>query len=585
LKSFFNDGFQHHLTAKIMVVDDVPLNLSIISDMLAENGYSNLTTVSDSTRVMAMVEEIRPDLLLLDLTMPEISGFEILEEIREHPKHLYLPVIILTANNDDGSKFKALGLGATDYLTKPVDKVELCMRVRNILYAKAYQNQLAYYDALTQLPNKQLFLDDLGWLLKGAERHDDQIALLSVEIDNFDNISNTVGITAGDAVLRLVAARIQNVIRDSDLLLYLGEDSEDGVKLFHLERNVFSLILNRITGTEAVVEVAKRIIREIKSTMHVEGKEYYVSASIGIAIYPTEAQDLSALLRLASSAKDYVKRQGGNSLQFSSQEINSLYEQRLKLDAGLRHALSNQEFVLHYQPKVDSESGLIIGAEALLRWQPGDELVFPAEFLPHAEETGLIVPLGHWCLQEACRQLKEWHQAGSNINLAVNLSAKQLVDQNFFDSVREIIQNSGVDSSYLTFELTESFLIADIEEKIKLFQRLKELGIKLSIDDFGTGYSSLNYLRRLPVDELKIDRSFIMEVSQNDDSRAIVSTIVFLAKSLNLITVAEGIEKNTELEFMQQLKCNQLQGFLFSKAVPAEQFSVLLQKPNDLKKN
>lgn len=574
--SFISNGFQHHLAAKILIIDDLPLTLTVIKDILEDIGYTNLFTLSDSTQALEQIDEIRPDLIMLDLVMPKVSGFEILKALREHPKHQYIPVIILTATEENYDKLKALELGATDYLTKPVDRMELRMRVRNILFAKAYQNQLAYYDSLTQLPNKQMFLDDLEWVLKSAERHNDQIALLNVEIDNFNSINNTVGINAGDAVLRLVAARIQNVVRDSDLLMHLVDGDVDRVKLFHLERNVFSLLLDRIQGTESVAIVAKRIIREIKSTMQVEGKDYYVTASVGISIFPNEASDLQNLLRLASSAKEYVKRQGGNNFQFSSQEIHQLHENRLKLDASLRSALTNNEFLLYYQPKVDLISGQVVGAEALLRWKSDDQLIYPADFLPHAEESGLIVPLGNWCLKEACRQLKDWHDANLQIHLAVNLSAKQLSEKSFFESVRQIIFDSGVDSSYLTFELTESFLISDIDEKIKLFEKLKDLGIKLSIDDFGTGYSSLNYLRKLPVDELKIDRSFIMEITQNDHSRAIVSTIVFLAKRLNMTTVAEGVELDSERQFMQELDCNQFQGFLFSKAVPAEQFSEML---------
>lgn len=568
--------FQHHVAAKILIIDDLPLNLTMIKDILGEIGYTNLYTLQDPTQALQLIDTIRPDLILLDLVMPGVSGFDLLNVLREHPKHQFLPVIILTAADENGNKLKALELGATDYLSKPVDRMELCMRVRNILFAKAYQNQLAYYDALTQLPNKQMFLDDLEWVLRSAERHNDQIALLNVEIDNFDNINNTVGITAGDAVLRLVAARIQNVVRDSDLLMHLVDGEGDRVKLFHLERNVFSLLLDRIQNTESVAIVAKRIIREIKSTMHVEEKEYYVSASVGISVFPDEASDLQNLLRLASSAKEFVKRNGGDGFQFSSHEIHQLHENRLQLDASLRNALSNNDFLLHYQPKVDLATGQIVGAEALLRWNASGQLVYPADFLTHAEESGLIVPLGLWCLNEACRQLRCWHDSDCKLHLAVNLSAKQLSEKSFFESVQQIILDNGVDSNYLTFELTESILISDIEEKIKLFKRLKKLGIKLSIDDFGTGYSSLNYLRKLPVDELKIDRSFIMEVTDDEHSRAIVSTIVFLAKRLNLSTVAEGIERDSELKFMQELECSQFQGFLFSKAIPAEQLSLLM---------
>ncbi|SHJ55347.1 diguanylate cyclase (GGDEF) domain-containing protein [Malonomonas rubra DSM 5091] len=576
--NFINDGFKHHLSAKVLVIDDVALNLSIIEDMLRDNGYSNVIALQDPLQAYDVIESERPELILLDLVMPEVSGFDILSHLRNHPKFKYLPVIILTASDEDENKLKALELGATDYLSKPLDTLELCMRVRNILYSKAYQNQLAYYDTLTQLPNKQMFLDDLAWVLKSASRHDDKLALLNIEIDNFDSINNTVGLNAGDAVLRLVTARIQNVIRDSDLLVHLVDKQDAEIKLFHLERNVFSLLLTRVPSAESVVQIARRINSEIEATMHVEGNDYYVSASIGIAVYPDEAEDLSELMRLAGSAKDFVKRQGGNSFQFSSKEINEKYEKRLQLDASLRQGLTNEEFLLYYQPKVDLGTGRVTGAEALIRWQPNGELIFPDKFLPHAEETGLIVPIGNWCLKEACKQLREWHQHGNRINLAVNLSAKQLGDKDFLPFVQSIIAETGVDSNYLTFELTESFLISDVERKIELFGKLRELGIKLSIDDFGTGYSSLSYLRRIPLDELKIDRSFIMEVSQNNNSRAIVSTIIYLAKSLNLSTVAEGVELHSERDFLQQLDCTQFQGFLFSKAVPAEQLSMLLQK-------
>lgn len=576
---FVNDGIMHHLAAKILVIDDVALNLSIVADMLADNGYSNVVTLQNAADAFDLIDAERPELIILDLMMPVVSGFDILTQLRQHPKHKHLPVIILTAATDNENKLKALALGATDFLSKPFDKLELCMRVRNMLYARAYQNQLAYYDALTLLPNKQMFLDDLEWIINSAKRHQERLALLNIEIDNFDNINNTIGINAGDSVLRLVTARIQNVIRDSDLLVHLVGQDSGGVKLFHLERNIFSLLLDRVKDTESVVLVAKRINSEIRATMHVEGNDYYVSASIGIALFPNDGDDLSSLLRLAASAKDFVKRQGGNGFQFSSQEINIQYEQRLALDASLRQGLANNEFVLHYQPKVDFLSGKVTGAEALIRWQPnGKELVLPDQFLPHAEESGLIVPLGTWGLRESCRQLREWHARNCKISLAVNLSAKQLADKNFFNLVREIITETGVDSNYLTFELTESFLISDIEEKIKLFNRLRsELGIKLSIDDFGTGYSSLSYLRRIPLDELKIDRSFIMDVTQNDSSRAIVSTIIHLAKSLNLATVAEGVELNSEHDFLHQLDCTQFQGFLFSKAIPAVQLSQMLK--------
>jgi EAL domain-containing protein (putative c-di-GMP-specific phosphodiesterase class I) len=311
--------------------------------------------------------------------------------------------------------------------------------------------------------------------------------------------------------------------------------------------------------------------------MRVGGDDLYVTASIGIATTPPEGDESSELLRLASSAKDYAKKLGGDSFQFSSNAINSMYEKRLRLETRLRKALEKKEFVLYYQPKVEIKTGVVKGVEALLRWDSDEGLVSPADFIPLAEETGLIVPIGEWVLSEACRQLNLWHQsARMPISMAVNISARQFSDANFLSMVKGIVGSSGIDRRFLTLELTESLLLGKIDDKIKLMKSLKAMGLKLSLDDFGTGYSSLSYLRKLPLDELKIDRSFIMEVSQNADSRAIVSTIVFLARSLKLSTVAEGIEKKEELEFLRKLGCHQYQGFFFSRPVPSNELCELL---------
>jgi diguanylate cyclase (GGDEF)-like protein len=534
-----------------MIVDDEPINIDVVQAFLEEENYRNFVTVDDSTQAMKLIEETRPDLLLLDLMMPEVSGYDILSAVRAHPKFKYLPVIILTASTDTQNKLKALDLGATDFLGKPLDQSELGLRVRNTLAAKAYQDQLAYYDALTKLPNRHLFLEDLSWALKTAKRHEEQLALLSIEIDNFDKVNDTIGLSAGDDVLRLVAHRIQKVIREADVLGRSAGDEGTRMELFHLDSGGFSLLINRIHAADQAAVIAKRIIKELRTPMRVGGNDIYVTASIGIATTPPEGDESSELLRIASSAKDYAKKLGGDSFQFSSSAINSMYEKRLRLETRLRKALEQKEFVLYYQPKVEIKTGIVKGVEALLRWDSDEGLVSPDAFIPLAEETGLIVPIGEWVLSEACGQLKEWHQsARMPISMAVNLSARQFSDANFLSTVKRIIGSSGIDKRFLTLELTESLLLGKIDEKIKLLKSLKAMGLKLSIDDFGTGYSSLNYLRKLPLDELKIDRSFIREVSENTDSRAIVSTIVFLAQSLKLSIVAEGIEKKEELEFL-----------------------------------
>jgi diguanylate cyclase (GGDEF)-like protein len=565
--------------AKIMIVDDEPINIDVVQAFLEEEKYHNFITVDDSTQAMKRVEETRPDLLLLDLMMPEVSGFDILSRVRAHPKFRYLPVIILTASTDTENKLIALDLGATDFLAKPLDQSELGLRVRNTLAAKAYQDQLAYYDALTKLPNRHLFLEDLSWALKMAKRQNEKLSLLSIEIDNFDNVNDTIGLSAGDEVLRLVAHRIQKVIREVDILARSADDEGARMALFHLDGSGFSLLINRIPAAEHAAAIAKRIINELRVPMRIGGDDIYVTASIGIATNPPESDESPELMRLASSAKDYAKKLGGNSFQFSSATINTMYEKRQRLEAQLRKALEKNEFVLYYQPKVEIKTGVVKGVEALLRWENDEGLVSPGDFIPLAEETGLIVPIGEWVLGEACRQLKIWHQsAGIPISMAVNLSARQFSGTNFLSTVKRIVSSSGIDTRFLTLELTESLLLGNIDDKIKLMKSIKAMGLKLSLDDFGTGYSSLSYLSKLPLDELKIDRSFIMELSDSADSRAIVSTIVFLAQSLKLSIVAEGIEKKEELEFLKKLGCHQYQGFFFSRPVPSNEIVGLLTR-------
>ena len=574
--NLLDEKYQGLKDAKIMIVDDEALNIDVVRAFLEEEKYCNFITVEDSTQAMKILQESRPDLLLLDLIMPEVSGFDILSAVRAHPQFKYLPVIILTASTDTQNKLDALDLGATDFLAKPLDQSELGLRVRNTLAAKAYQDQLAYYDALTQLPTRHLFLEDLSWSLKTAKRNKDQLALLRIEIDNFDKVNDTIGLNAGDEVLRRVTHRIQKVIRDSDVLGRFGDCKGASMALFHLESSDFSLIIDRICTAEYAAVIAKRIIKTLRPPMRVTGGDIYVTSSIGIATSPPEPDEPSELLRLASSAKDYAKKLGGDTFQFSSITINEMYEKRLNIEARLRKALEKEELVLYYQPKVEIKTDTVMGVEAVLRWKSDEGLIFPGDFIPLAEETGLIVPIGEWLLREACRQLKEWHQSAQNpISMAVNLSARQFADANFLSTTKQIIKHSGIDTRFLTLELTESLLFGE-NHNIEILRSLKAMGLRLSIDDFGTGYSSFSYLRKLPLDELKIDRSFIKDLSDSDESQAIVATIIFLARRLNLSTVAEGIETYEELACLRKLECQQYQGFLFSPAVPNNEIVKLI---------
>jgi len=577
--NLLDEKYQGLKDAKIMIVDDEPTNIDVVQAFLEEEKYHNFITLNDSSQAMKLVEEQRPDLLLLDLIMPEVSGFDILSGVRAHPKLKHLPIIILTAATDSQNKLKALDLGATDFLAKPLDQSELCLRVRNTLAAKAYQDQLIYYDGLTKLPNRHLFLEDLRWTLKTAKRYKEQLALLSMEIDNFDKVKDTIGPGAGDEVLRVVAHRIQKLIRRVEVLSRFEGDKGTKLALYHLDSNGFCLLIQRLPAADHAAVIANQTIKSLRGPMRVKGGDIYVTASIGIATAPPESDDSSELLRLASRARDYAKKLGGNSFQFSSSSINTIYKERLNLKYKLRKALEKNEFVLYYQPKVEIKTGVVKGAEALLRWKSDDGLISPDEFIPMAEEMGLIVPIGEWVLSEACRQLKEWHRLTRlPISMAVNLSASQLAEPNFLSTIKQIISRSGINQRFLTLELTESGLLANIDEKIKLLKTLKAMGLKLSLNDFGTGYSSLSNLSKLPLDELKIDRSFIRKVSKTTSGRAIVAAIVFLARNFKLSTVAVGIEKKGELAYMQKTGCQQYQGFFYSRPVPGTEIVGLLSQ-------
>lgn len=424
---------------------------------------------------------------------------------------------------------------------------------------------LAHYDALTNLPNRTLFNDRLGQALINAQRDNGKAAVMFLDLDRFKNINDTLGHGIGDLLLQEVAARLTGCVRQGDTVSRLGGDE-------------FVVLLPELNDEKDARLVAQKLLNAAAFPMVLEGHELHISASIGISYYPMDGANAEALMKNADVAMYRAKEEGRNNYQFYHASMNARSFERLAMETSMRYALSRGEFDLYYQPRFALPEGRIVGAEALIRWNHPDlGMVSPGLFIPLAEETGLILPIGEWVLEQVAAQGKAWQQAGfPPLSLAVNVSARQFRRVDFAAKVLQILRNSGFDPHYLELELTESTLMTHAEENIETLKKLSALGIRIAIDDFGTGYSSLSYLKRLPVDILKIDRSFVSEVPDNRDGAAIVEAIIAMAHSLGLHIIAEGVETAEQLEFLQMRKCNEIQGYHFSYPLPVEQFEQLL---------
>jgi diguanylate cyclase (GGDEF)-like protein len=434
-------------------------------------------------------------------------------------------------------------------------------------------NTLAHYDQLTGLANRLLFTDRLIQAGEHAKRHQRQTGVLFLDLDRFKFINDTLGHPAGDLLLRAVSERLLGCVRRQDTVARLGSDE-------------FTIVLESVHGPQDAASVAQKILHAMTEPFWLAQHEVHVTTSIGIAMLPSDDEDVDDLIRKADTAMYHAKEQGRNNYQFFTAEMNATVSAKLSLENKLRHAMNGQELVVYYQPVVELCTGRITGAEALLRWRDPDtqNLVLPSQFIPLAEETGLIVPLGEWVLRTACQQNKDWQDAGlSPLRVSVNLSARQLRQQGFTATVARILCETWLDSSSLALEITETMLMQNMDAAVAALRELDAMGICLSMDDFGTGYSSLAYLKRLPIDILKIDRSFVRDIGSHDGNGAIPEAIIAMAHSLGLKVVAEGVETTQQLAFLRERRCDAMQGFYVSAPVPAEELQSLLQlNPNPL---
>ena len=695
------------LGSKILIVDDLQANVQLLEMMLRRAGYLRVDTTMDPTAVCELHLKNRYDLILLDLLMPRMDGFQVMEALKAIETDDYLSVLVITAQ--PGQKLLALQAGARDFISKPFDSSEVLTRIHNMLevrllhgevkahsklleetvhertaelrrseemfrelaanipealwirdaeqqtlqYAnpawlklsglsatpgdpieKAYRTihpddlqrvtkerrrsvgahvnneyrlmrpdqsvrwvhartfpianpsgkdpwiaeiiedvtqrrdvqrqlvHLARHDGLTGLPNRMFLYESLREALARAEEDQLVVSVLLLDIDYFKHVNDTLGHTMGDALLREFAARLAACVRPGDTAGRLGGDE-------------FAVVVVTPANSNGAIDVAIRIRKSLQSPIILEDQSISVTASIGIASYPTDTSDLEALVRYADAALYEAKASGRDTIRRYTAELNARAIEKANVEGALRFAQGRDEFVLHYQPKMQIDSGQLSSAEALIRWnRPGHGLVLPGFFIPALEELGLIVPIGAWVIEMACRQIRDWERSGlGQVRIAVNVSPRQLREERFVPQVSDAVREHHIDPTLLEFEITESTLMAHDESTYGTLRKLKDLGISVSIDDFGTGYSNLAYLKRFQVDALKIDIAFIRDVTTNADDAAIAIAIINMAHSMRLKVIAEGVETREQLDFLRVYGCDEVQGYFLSKPLPVDELS------------
>jgi len=619
-------------TPTILIIDDMPANLGVMVEHLAARGWRVLVA-QEGEEGLTRARFALPDLILLDVMMPGAGGFETCRRLKADERTRDIPVIFMTALADVEDKLKGFAAGAVDYVAKPFHIDEVLARVGTHLALRSSQQQLAVqnaylaeqiavrreaeaalqaardeleqrvaartaalgranasleaeiaertaaqealyalacHDALTGLPNRGVLEERLAQAIAQALRHGRSVAVLFIDLDGFKHINDTLGHQAGDQILRDTASRLQQCVRAEDCVARLGGDE-------------FVISLAELAARDDAALVAHKIMRALEQPFLIDRREVHVSGSIGISAFPADGETVDALLRGADMAMYAAKDEGPGNFRFFTAALSEMAQRRRTIADWLRRALSHDELELHYQPQVDLANGRIFAAEALIRWrQPGNGLVASGEFVPMAEETGLILPMGEWVLRHACEQLHRWREepGAPDLCIAVNLSVRQFHQPGFQDLAARILAETGLPASALDLEITESLLVHN-PESLRTLNQLSDMGVQLAVDDFGTGYSSLAYLQRFPIDELKIDRSFVSGIGANPHDTAIVTAIIAMAHSLQLKVVAEGVETAGQLAFLAAHGCEAAQGFYFGKPVSADAFTELLRRQHE----
>jgi len=563
---------------RLLLVEDTEDDARLLLRTLGKGGFlPDFLRVDTPESLRAALGAGGWDIVISDYTMPEFGGLQALAIAKQHDPDL--PFIIVSGNIGEDVAVGAMRAGAQDYVLKtnlarlaPAIARELEDAATRRLNKETTQELLhkTTHDTLTGLPNRGLMLDRLRQAIAGHERSGESLAVMSIDLDRFKTINDSLGHQVGDSILCKVAERLSSTLRAEDTVA-------------HLEGDAFVVILPRLSNEGSAADLAQRLMQAVVPPIEAPGGSglIHCTVSIGIAYFPRDADNTETLLKNAEAALYEAKRAGRNTFRYYAATLNAAAGRRLKLENALRGALARSELDLHYQPQLDFErSGAICGFEALLRWNHAElGAVSPAEFIPIAEETGLIVPIGEWTLLQACRQAKQWVETfDANLRMAVNLSARQFSHSRLPQTVAAALKASGLPARNLELEVTESLIMQDIELSARTLRELKAMGITLAVDDFGTGYSSLAYLKRFPLDILKIDKSFVAEITSNPDDAAICSSIIAMAHSLRLKVVAEGVENDRQLGFLSQQHCDRAQGYHFSRPVDAAAAGELMRR-------
>ncbi|MEQ8516813.1 MAG: EAL domain-containing protein [Chromatocurvus sp.] len=572
---------------KILVSDD-DMNVRLLTRQCLEAEGMVVVEAADGHEALEAFIRERPDLIFLDVEMPGMTGLEVCRRIRAMPQGENIPIMIVTGSDDRKSIDEGFEAGATQYKTKPVNwsllgrDVQYMLRASNAFNSLKRQEDrlryLAYYDPLTNLPNRRSFNEQLNRILKRAQRTGTSAALLFIDLDNFKRINDSIGHGRGDRLLVEIAKRLSNELREDDAINYFADSGGDDLEqedrnteIARLGGDEFTVVLSDVKDVQDVEAVAGRVIASLSEPIALHSHNPVVTPSIGIALYPQDGTDADSLVRNADTAMYAAKADGRSCFRFYNEEMNARSVEQLKLEEDLREAMRQNQLELRYQPQVDARTGAVVSLEALVRWKhPKRGLISPADFIPVAERTGQIIELGEWVLSEVARHCTYWDTLGlDHFRVCVNISPLQFNQPELTRKIRDFLDRSGLNPRRIELELTESAIMTDARANIEKLKELAALGLDLAVDDFGTGYSSLSYLKRFPITTLKIDQSFVADMS-SADGVAIVDAIIVLAKTLNLRSIAEGIETQEQLRHLVQNKCDLLQGYYFARPLYPE---------------